>query len=99
MKVVVTEAAWDDLLRIGRIIQQESPARAQTFVDELYDRCRELANMPRRFPVPPGRTNTGVRRRVHGNYLIFYRIVGDIVEVLHVVHGAMDYEKLLFPEG
>jgi ParE toxin of type II toxin-antitoxin system, parDE len=32
-----------------------------------------------------------------GNYLIFYRIGLDHVEVLHVLHGAQDYEAILFP--
>ncbi|WP_202314807.1 type II toxin-antitoxin system RelE/ParE family toxin [Mesorhizobium sp. L-8-10] len=40
----------------------------------------------------------GHRRRVHGNYLIFYRASGENVEILHVLHGAMDYERILFPE-
>ncbi|MEF3365520.1 type II toxin-antitoxin system RelE/ParE family toxin [Methylocystis sp. 9N] len=39
-----------------------------------------------------------MRRRVHGDYLIFYRIQPSAVEILHVLHGAMDYERLLFPE-
>jgi plasmid stabilization system protein ParE len=43
--------------------------------------------------------DSGVRRRVHGNDLIFYRIGIDTVDVLHVLHGVMDYATLLFPEG
>lgn len=34
----------------------------------------------------------------HHHYLIFYRIQADTVQVLHVLHGAMDYERILFPE-
>jgi toxin ParE1/3/4 len=41
----------------------------------------------------------GVRRLVHGNYLMFYRITEEQVEVVHVLNGARDYEPLLFPEG
>lgn len=37
-------------------------------------------------------------RRPFGNFLIFYRIVADRIEVVHVLHGARDYEPLLFPE-
>jgi plasmid stabilization system protein ParE len=33
---------------------------------------------------------------VHGNYLIFYRIDPD--HVVHVHHGARDYEAILFPD-
>ena len=98
MKVIVTEAAFDDLMRIGRTIKADNPARAETFVAELYDRCRRLAVMPRAFPLLPGREESGVRRRPHGNYRIFYRINGNVVEVLHILQGARDYEAILFPE-
>ena len=40
----------------------------------------------------------GLRRRIYGSYLIFYRIRDDTVEVLHVLHGARDYDKILFPD-
>ena len=40
----------------------------------------------------------GVRRRLHGNYLIFYRIEADRLVVLHVLHGARDYGAILFPD-
>ena len=38
-------------------------------------------------------------RRVHGRYLIFYRVNKDRITILHVLNGAMDVEALLFPEG
>jgi plasmid stabilization system protein ParE len=53
--------------------------------------------MPRSFPLLPGREESGIRRRPYGDYLIFYRIA-DAVEVLHVLHGAVDDERLLFPD-
>jgi hypothetical protein len=53
--------------------------------------------MPRAYPLLPNWEDRAVRRRVHGNYLIFYRIGPDAVEVLHVLHRAMDYEQILLP--
>ena len=97
MNVVITEAAFADLSRIGFEIKKDNPARAETFIEELLDRCRSLASTPRAFPLLPNWETQGVRRRVHGNYLIFYRIVLDTIEVLHVLHGSMDYERILFP--
>jgi toxin ParE1/3/4 len=47
----------------------------------------------------PGYEDKGIRRRVHGNYLIFYRIAEAGVEVLRILHGAQDYERALFGEG
>lgn len=39
-----------------------------------------------------------MRRVPFGDYLVFYRGRADRVVVLHMLHGATDYEKLLFPE-
>jgi len=30
--------------------------------------------------------------------LIFYRVRADTIEVVHVLHGAQNYQRLLFPE-
>jgi toxin ParE1/3/4 len=38
-----------------------------------------------------------IRQKVHGNYLIFYRVVTDQVQIIHILHGARDDEGLLFP--
>ena len=99
MKVVVTEAAFADLLDIGRSIRRDNPARAETFVAELFDRCQRLGAMPQAYPLLPDWEAKGIRRRPYGDYLIFYRITGEAVEVLHVLHGARDYEAILFPEA
>ena len=55
--------------------------------------------MPRAFPLLPNWEEQGIRRRPFGDYLIFYRINKDQVEILHILHGARDYEAILFPEG
>ena len=99
MKVILAQAAIDDLIAIGRYIKTDSPARAETFVQELEQKCMELGSMPRAFPLVPHRKNKSIRRRVHGNYLILYRVGAEQVDVLHVLHGAQDYEPWLFDEG
>jgi plasmid stabilization system protein ParE len=40
----------------------------------------------------------GLRRRRHGNYLIFYVIDASRLVVIHVLHGARDHDAILFPE-
>jgi toxin ParE1/3/4 len=99
MKVVLAETAWTDLLHIGLAIREHNPTRAASFVDELYDRCKKLGEMPYAYPLLRDHEATGIRRRVHGNYLIFYRVEDDTVQIIHILHGAMDYERFLFSEG
>ena len=87
-----------DLMAIGEYIAQDNPDRAARFVAEILDSCASLADLPRAFPLVPRYKQRGIRRRGHGRYLIFYRIVSDQIEVLHVLHGAQDYERMLFGE-
>jgi toxin ParE1/3/4 len=98
MKVVVTAASLDDLDSIASYIARDNPDRAVTFVAELLRSCKEVGRSPKAFALVPRHEASGVRRRVHGRYLIFYRIASEQVEVLHVLHGAQDYEHILFPE-
>lgn len=98
MRVIYTSAARADLLEIATWIAEDSPVRAETFVEELIKACDKLGDMPRRFRLVPGHEDSGIRRRPYGNYLIFYWIGDDSVQILHVLHGARDYEKILFPE-
>ena len=98
MIVRLSAEAERDLERIGDRIAQDNPERALSFLGELRAKCRGLADFPDRFPLVPRYEKHGVRHRVHGNYLIFYRARADEVVVLHVLHGAMDYAAILFPE-
>ena len=97
MIVVITDEAEADLERIGDFIARDNPLRAVSFVSELVDRCHDLADTSQAFPFVPHHEQTGVRRRPHGRYLIFYRASAARIEVLHVLHGAQDYEAVLFP--
>jgi len=96
MIVVITGAAEADLQSIGDWIAEDNPKRALTFVQELRHRCETLANAPRGYALVPHFEHLGIRRRVYRDYLIFYRIIGRTIEVLHVLHGARDYESILF---
>jgi toxin ParE1/3/4 len=99
MKLVFTDEAKVDLVHIGRWIARHNPARAPSFVDELIDRCAKLTGMPHAYPLIPRRGNNNLRRVTHGLYLIVYRITtADVVEIVHVLHGACDVESILFPE-
>ena len=98
MNVVFSSEAELDLEHIGDYIAVHNPPRAESFVRELMARCYELADMPRAFPLVPRYEHTGVRRRPYGDYLIFYYIGPDTVNVLHVLNGAQNYEPVLFPD-
>ncbi|MBB3957791.1 type II toxin-antitoxin system RelE/ParE family toxin [Novosphingobium sediminicola] len=96
MIVHLTTEAEFDLETIGDFIAHDNPARALSFLRELRAKCLGLAEMPERFPMVPRYETTGVRRRVHGDYLIFYRVEPGRVVILHILHGAQNYTGILF---
>lgn len=88
MIVHLTDEAVGDLERIGDYIARDNPQRALSFVLELRDKCLSLANTHQAFPLL---SRYGLRRRVHGNYAIFYQVEAHRVVIVHVLHGAMDF--------
>lgn len=98
MIVVIASEAEADLEQIAAYVAEQSPRSALKLVRELRQRCESLADTPRAYPLVPRYEHSGIRRRPFGQYLIFYRVGEDAIEVIHVLHGARDYEVLLFPE-
>jgi toxin ParE1/3/4 len=96
--VFITSEAEADLEQIAAYIAEQSPRSALKLVRELRQRCESLADAPRTYPLVPRYEHSGTRRRPFGQYLIFYRVGEDAIEVIHILHGARDYEALLFPE-
>src|ERR1700710_1511152 len=97
MIVTLSAEAERDLEAIGDYIARDNPDRAISYIRELRTKCLALADFPQGYPLIPRYEKQGVRRHVHGNHLIFYRVEPENVVVLHVVHGAQDYGTILFP--
>jgi len=98
MKVRFSDEALRDLRRIADHIARDSPLRARDFVHELRERALELADNPLAFPLVPRHKNKGIHRRVFRNYLIFYQVEAGTVDIVHILHGAQDYDALLFSD-
>ena len=78
--------AENDLEEIVDYLATDNPERALSFVAELRDKGRLLLNNPKM-----GRTGRvkGTRELVaHPNYVIVYRLAGQVIEVLRVKHVA-----------
>ncbi len=78
-----------DLEEIADYIAVDNPTRARTFVGEIRERCRLLANFPesaRRFPA----LGKDARILPYRNYVIVYRNQPHRVLISRVIHGARD---------
>ncbi len=94
-----TSAASEDLHEIIEYLAGEgSPEVARRFVQGLSERCQSLADMPsigrRREELSPG-----LRSVPEGSYVVFYRPADDGVQIVRVLHGARDIERIFAEEG
>lgn len=97
MKVIIASEAIEDLVMIGEFIARSNPARSDSFVEELYEKCLDLSVSPYAFERIADRPGQEIRKRPHGRYLILYEVSADRIDVLRIFHGAQDYVKILFP--
>jgi toxin ParE1/3/4 len=93
--VELSGEAERDLEEIGDYIARDNPRRALSLVAELRAKCLDLAQGPLGYPLAPRYETQGVRRRLHGAYLIFFHANADKIVVLHILHGARDYGAIL----
>lgn len=91
--MVFSPLAEQDLFEILDYIAQDDPNAAVEWVNFLEDRCRSLADFPYKGRTRDDLFNGAFMLPLRG-YLVFYRVQGDVVEVLAVVEGSRDPEAI-----
>lgn len=88
-RVDITETAEADVSGIWEYIAQDKPEAATAFVLRLEDQISRLENFPERCPLVPENEllGTSYRHLVYGNYRTIFRIAGNRVIILRVLHG------------
>ncbi len=89
-RIVYSETARADILAIGdKIREAAGELVAERFVARIVATVESLEFMPTRHKI---RSELSADLRVAGfrKYLIFYRVSGDAVSIVRVLHGARD---------
>lgn len=91
-KLRFSAAAKDDLDSIAEYIANESGSRKipERFAAALRSKCRDLARAPIQMGRPRPELRLDLRSHPHRNYVIFFRYVGDALEIVHVLEGHRD---------
>ncbi|MCZ6696331.1 MAG: type II toxin-antitoxin system RelE/ParE family toxin [Acidobacteria bacterium] len=95
--VRILRRAQDDLVEIHRYILRDRPGAADRFVDKLLDAIESLELNPARGTVPRDQRlrDLGYRVLIHGEHLVFYKVLPRQVRVYRVLHGRRRYADLL----
>jgi toxin ParE1/3/4 len=83
-----TTEASDQLEAAVKHIQQDNPAAARNVAQAVIDIIEQLATFPGLGR--PGEVK-GTRELVSPPYVVVYRATEEIVEILHLWHGAQDW--------
>ena len=98
-RLLVREQAWNDLKELGAFIAKDNPAAATEVVRQLRLSCEQLSRMPQLGRIIRKiKTIQELRMWLSPafrNYLIFYRELPDGVEIVRVLHGARDINRIL----
>lgn len=99
MRVHWTDAAQKHLDAIHDYIAQDSPEYAKRMIDRLTRRSQQIAGFPLSGRRVPEFDMEQIREVIEGAYRIIYHIKPDQIDVLAVVHAAMNVPLLSVSEG
>jgi toxin ParE1/3/4 len=102
-RIVITPKASLDIDEHFAYITQESPDTALQFFDSVRQTFAQLARMPkmgRMYQLENPRLQGLGRWAVKGfkKYLVFYFEREDYIEIVRVLYGAQDIERILEQE-
>ena len=93
-ELIISDYAEADLVDIGKYIAQDNHDAAISFIKRLKQRCNELLPFPgvgrKRDEIQPG-----FRSVTEGNYVIFYRVKGEAVEIMRIFEGTRIWARCL----
>ena len=100
----ILPAADADVDEAGLYIARDNLDAALRFYDAVDRTYRQIRDHPNRWPryeLDHPRLKELRKRAVAGyrNYLVFYRIDADMVEIVRVLHGARDIPALLMEDA
>lgn len=90
----------DELADISAYLAQYNEATAERFLDNceesfgLLEKFPEIGS-PRRFEDPELASIRMSLVKGFDDYLIFYVPIADGVRILHVIHSALDYNRIV----
>jgi toxin ParE1/3/4 len=90
----LSSRAETDMVSVWEYIAEDNLTAADHVIDQFTAAFEQIAQFPERgerYEHPKGE----FRRVVVSPYLIFYRISGDEVHIVRVLHGARKWEDLL----
>lgn len=100
MNILVSPAAHKDLDDIRNYISVKlcNPTAAERVITNIISAVKTLQDQPFIGAQLNSKIefDTPLRYLVNGNYLVFYSVGNDKVEIVRIIYGRRDYAKIIF---
>jgi toxin ParE1/3/4 len=97
MKLVLTLAALEDLRSIrAYTLETWGPDQEQRYLDQIWARFEDLSLHPDRYRLRPD-LFPECRIAAEGKHVILFRANAGQLEIVRVLHSAMDFKRHLPP--
>ena len=91
--LIISEQAIEDLKDIWLYIANDDLNIADKFIDSIYEKCKIFLEFPE-----SGRNRdeitTGLKSLIVTNYIIFYRIKSNNIEIARILNGYRDIDSI-----
>ena len=91
--IIKRPRARSDLSEIWDYIAADNDTRADAFVDLIDQKFQALAGHPN-LGRSRDELEEGLRSFPVGKYVIFYRVIPEVVEIVRVLHGSRDLNAI-----
>jgi toxin ParE1/3/4 len=99
MKLVLTEAALADLRSVrAYTIDHWGKFQEERYLESLWGKFEEIRVSPSRYRLRE-ELFPGCRIAAEGKHVILFRADAEKLEIVRVLHGAMDFKRHLPPAG
>lgn len=99
MKLELTQAALDDLRSIrAYTLEQWGPVQEQQYLDQIWEKFGAILTDPSKFRFRQD-LFPGCQIAAEGKHVILFRMHSSSLQVVRVLHGAMDFKRHIPPEN
>lgn len=99
MKLILTEAALHDLRAIrAYTLESWEEEQEERYLRSLWSRIQSLRADPFRHRLRE-ELFPGCRIAAEGRHVILFRVGDQVLEIVRVLHSAMDFKRHLPPEA
>jgi toxin ParE1/3/4 len=95
MKLDLTEAAVADLRAIRfYTLEKWGAEQENSYLEGLWAKFEEILKNPLKFRMRPD-LFPGCQIAAQGKHVILFRVQSDVLQIVRVFHGAMDFKRHL----